>query len=49
MCKLSLKQRKVDSRTKKLPDACAQTLRTRNNDFHAAQLLAFPADRFELG
>jgi hypothetical protein len=34
---------------KELSDACAQYAPSRNNDSDSAQLVAVPADRFELG
>jgi hypothetical protein len=49
MYKLLEKSNEEEYENKELSDACAQTLPTRNNDFDSAQLLAFPADRFELG
>lgn len=49
MYKLLEKTKEEEYENKELSGVCAQTLPPRNNDFDLAQLLAFPADRFELG
>jgi hypothetical protein len=49
MYQLLKKTKGEQCENKELSGACAQNVPSRNNDFDSAQLVAFPADRFEVG